>query len=158
LIAGTTHSCFCSSVLDGDAHRQAAALGVDDLLGEHERGEVVAALAAVFLRLVEAEEAQLAHAGEHPVGEGRLLPLVLVGGEFLDHEVADGLPQLLVLVGEDEVTALGGEVRLQGLGGGRAHVRTVSRRGRKVNSGTSYFPLVRSFRMNSVKNRPLPVG
>ena len=63
-------------------------LRVRDLLGEHERRVVVAALAAVVLGLVEAEEAELAHAPEDRVGEGRLLPLLGVGRELLDREVA----------------------------------------------------------------------
>ena len=90
-----------------------------DLLAEDERGVVVAALAAVLDRLVEAEEAELAHPREDGVGEGRLLPLLGVGRELLGDEVGDRLAQLLVLVGEDEVLALRGEVGLEGgLGGG----------------------------------------
>ena len=104
--------------LDREAHRQPAAVGVDELLGEHERGVVVAALAAVLLGLVEPEEAELAHPLEHPVGERRLLPLLGVGLELLDHEPADRVAQLLVVVGEDEVLALGGEVGLEDVGGG----------------------------------------
>jgi hypothetical protein len=42
---------------------------VRHLLGEHEVAEVVAALAAVLLGLGEAEEAELAHAREDPVGK-----------------------------------------------------------------------------------------
>ena len=90
---------------------------VRHLLGEHQRRVVVAALAAVRLGLVEAEEAQLAHALEHPVGERGLLPLLGVGLQLLDHEAADRLAQLLVLVGEDEVLALAGEVWLEYVGG-----------------------------------------
>jgi hypothetical protein len=41
-----------------------------------------------------------------------------VGGELLLRERADRLAQLLVLVGEDEVLALGGEVGLQDVCGG----------------------------------------
>ena len=104
--------------LDRDAHREAAAVGVRHLLGEHQARVVVAALAAVRLGLVEPEEAELAHPLEHPVGEGRLLPLLGVGLELLDHEAADRLAQLLVLVGEDEVLALGGVVGLEDVGGG----------------------------------------
>ena len=86
---------------------------------EHERRVVVAALAAVLLGLVEAEEALLAHAREDRVGERGLLPLLGVGRELLGHEAADRLAQLLVLVGEDEVLARGVEVGLEyGLGGG----------------------------------------
>jgi hypothetical protein len=50
----------------------------------------------------------------------------------------DRLAQLVVLLGEDEVLAAGGEVGLeQGVGGG--HERTVARALGEVNSGTSYF-------------------
>lgn len=97
-----------------------------DLLGQHQRRVVVAALPAVLLRLVEPEEAELAHPVEDRVGEGRLLPLVRVRRELLDGVVADRLAQLLVLVVEDEVAALGAEVGLlDGVGGG--HSRTVPR-------------------------------
>src|SRR5258708_7735264 len=88
------------------------------LLGEHQGRVVVAALAAVLLGLVEPEEAELAHPLEHPVGEGRLLPLLGVGLELLDREAADRVAKLLVLVGEDEVLALCGEVGLENVGGG----------------------------------------
>ena len=78
-----------------------------DLLGQHQARVVVAALAAVLLGLVEAEEAELAHAREDRVRERRLLPFLGVGGELFDREVADRLAQLFVLVGEDEVLAAG---------------------------------------------------
>ncbi len=104
--------------LHREAHGQASAVGVDDLLGEHEARVVVAALAAVRDGLIEAEKAELAHAGEHPVRESVLLPLLGVGLELLDDEAPDRLAQLLVLVGEDEVLARGGEVRLEDVSGG----------------------------------------
>ena len=99
-------------------HGQTAAVRVDDLLGQHQARVVVAALTAVLLGLVQPEEAELAHPLEHPVGERRLLPLLGVGLELLDHEAPDRLAELLVLVGEDEVLALGGEVGLEDVGGG----------------------------------------
>ena len=110
--------------LDGDPHREAAAVRVRHLLGEHEARVVVAALAAVRLGLVEPEEPELAHPLEHPVRERRLLPLLGVGLELLDHEPADRLAQLLVLVGEDEVLAAGGEVGLEDVVGRHARDRT----------------------------------
>ncbi len=114
--------------LHGKPHRQAAAVRVDHLLGEHEARVVVAALSAVRRRLVEPEEAELAHPLEHPVRERGLLPLLGVGLELLDHEAADRVAQLLVLVGEDEVLALGGEVWLEDVGGcGHAAHRTEPR-------------------------------
>src|SRR5919202_2546925 len=92
-----------------------------DLVAEHEAREVVAALAAVLLGVGETEEAELAHPREDPVRERGLLPLVRVRRELLAREVADRLAQLLVLLGEDEVAALGAEVGLDdGLGGGHA--------------------------------------
>ena len=121
--------------LDSDPHPQPAAVRVDHLLGEDQRGVVVAALAAVLLGLVESEEPELAHPLEHPIGKRRLLPLLGVGLELLDHKAADRFAQLLVLVGEDEVLALGGEVGLEDVGGG--HSRFL----RKVDSRTSYLLL-----------------
>ena len=93
-----------------------------DLLGEHERAVVVPALAPVLLGLVEAEEAQLAHAREDGVRERGLLPLLRVRRELFDGEVADRLAQLFVLVGEQEVFALGVEVGLLHALGGGGHV------------------------------------
>ena len=69
------------------------------------------------------EEPELAHAREHPVLEGRLLPLLRVRPELLDDEVVDRLAELLVLVGEDEVPAGAGVIGLQDISGG--HARTV---------------------------------
>ena len=58
---------------------------------------------------------------EDRVGEGRLLPLLGVRRELLGREAADRLAQLFVLVGEDEVLALGAEVGLEHVcGGGHA--------------------------------------
>ena len=119
---------------------------MDDLLGEDEARVVVAALAAVGRRLVQPEEAELAHPLEHPVRERGLLPLLSVGLELLDHEAADRLTQLLVLVGEDEVLALGGEVWLEDVGGCAHAARTVPAGPRKVNSRTSYFLRTRNGR------------
>ncbi len=78
--------------LHRDPHAQAPAVGVGELLGEDEARVVVAALAAVLLGLVETQEAELAHPLEHPVRERRLLPLLGVRLELLDHEAADRLP------------------------------------------------------------------
>jgi hypothetical protein len=104
--------------LHGHGHGQASRLAVDDLLGQHQARVVVAALAAVLLGLVEPEEPELAHAPEDGVGKRRLLPLLRVRRELLDREAADRLAQRLMLVGEDEVLAPGGEVGLQdGVGG-----------------------------------------
>ena len=90
---------------------------VHHLLRQHQRGVVVAALSSVLLWLVEAEEAELAHPLEHPIREGVLLPLLGVRLQLLDHETTDRFAQLLMLVGEDEVLALGGEVGLEDVGG-----------------------------------------
>src|SRR5947209_3962510 len=106
---------------------------VAELFGEDQARVVVTALSAVLLWLVESEEPELAHPLEHPVGERRFLPLLGVRLELLDHEAADRLAKLLVLVGEDEVLALGGEVGLENVGGG-CHVAD-------ANSKTFYFLL-----------------
>src|SRR5437588_9019905 len=108
--------------MDLQPHREAAAAGVDYLLGQHQARVVVATLAAVLLGLVETQEPELAHPPEDPVRERLLLPLFGVGLELLDHEAADRLPQLLVLVREDEVLAAGLEVGLEDVGGSGAHV------------------------------------
>ena len=134
--------------VDGDPHRQPAAVAAGHLLGEDDAREVVAALAAVLLRHRQAEEAELAHALEHPVRVGVLLPLHRVGRELLGDERGERLAQLLVLVVEDEVALARAEVRLQDVGGGhrtgtpsQGHGagRTLARHSRKVNSRTSYY-------------------
>ena len=108
-------------------------MGVAELLGEHQGRVVVAALASVLLGLVEPKEAELAHPLEHPVREGGLLPLLGVRLKLLDHEAADRVTELLVLLGEDEVLALGGEVGLENVGGGGHELH--------ANSKTFYFLL-----------------
>src|SRR3954453_17739840 len=161
LIAGTTHRRFCSSVpnarIGGIAMSVCTATPMASLPEfactissagpraeaswppcEPQRRVVVPPLAAVLLGLVEAEEAELAHAAEHPVGERRLLPLLGVRRELADRERADRLAQLLVLVAEDEVPALGGVVGSGDPGGG--HAGKVVQGRAEVNSRTSYFP------------------
>ncbi len=122
------------------AHRQAAGVAVRHLLGEHEVGVVVAALAAVLLGVGEAEEAQLAHAPEDRVGERGLLPLLGVRRQLLGHERPDRLAQLVVLLAEDEVLAAAGVIGLEQRVGGGHGGKLAEPRG-KVNSDTSYFPL-----------------
>jgi hypothetical protein len=95
---------------------------VYELLGEHEVAEVVAALAAVLLGVGEPKEPELAHAVEHGVGEGRLLPLLRVRCELLDHERVDRLAELVVMIGEDEVLAPRPVVGLQHVGLGGGHI------------------------------------
>lgn len=123
---------------------------MDELLGEHERREVVPALAPVLLGLVQTEEAELAHPGEDPVGERRLLPLLRVRRQLGDDEAMDGLPQLLVLIGEDEVPTAGAEIRLEdgrrgrrvdGRGDGGAHGATLA------ESDAYYLPRSRPGRL-----------
>ena len=105
--------------VDGDAHGQAARVRLGHLLGQHEVAVVVAALAAVALGHRQTQEAELSHAREDPVLEGLLLPALGVGGELLLHEAPDRLAQPVMVLGEDEVAALGAEVGLQQpLGGG----------------------------------------
>ena len=86
--------------LHGDGHAEPAAAGASHLLGQHDRGEVVAALAAVLRRVAQAQEAELAEPPEDLVGEGLLLPLLEVRLDLLLQELADVQPQLLVGVGE----------------------------------------------------------
>ena len=108
--------------VDRDAHAEPAALRVDHLLGEHEVAEVVAALAAVLLGIGQAEEAELAHAAEDRVRERRLLPLLRVRRELLDHERVDRLAERFVVIVEDEVLAARPVVGLQHIGLGGGHI------------------------------------
>ena len=96
------------------------------LLGEHEVAVVVAALAAVLLGIGEAEEAELAHARGRP-SRGRSSPPTprRAGASSFVDERADRLAQLVVLLGEDEVLALGAVVGLQDVCGG-GHASSVS--------------------------------
>ena len=98
--------------VDGDAHREPAVVRLRHRLATHDRHEVVAALAAVLLGEVDAEEAELAHALEDPVREAVALPLLGVGRKLLPAEALDRLAQRLVLVGEAEVLLRSAEVRL----------------------------------------------
>jgi hypothetical protein len=104
-------------------------MGVGELLGEHQARVIVAALAAVLLGLVQAEEPELAHPREHRVRERRLLPLLGVRLQFGDDEPVDRLPQLLVLLGEDEVPAGGRVVGFDHVGGGHRISPGLKRRG-----------------------------
>ena len=106
--------------LDADAHREAAVGAVVELLAEDQLAQEVAALPAVLLGLVEAEEAALAEAREHRVREARLLPLVDVRRELGGHEAPDRRPQVLVLIREEVVAAAGRVVGLQHRGGRHA--------------------------------------
>ena len=82
----------------GDA---AGAAGAGQLLDPDRVVQVGAALAAVLLGELEAEETELGAAPVELTGEfPRLLPLVDVRRDLLADEAADGLPQLLVLLAE----------------------------------------------------------
>ena len=151
-IAGTAHCCFCSSVpnarIGGIAMSvctptpiaRPAVGAVVELLAEDQLAQEVAALPAVLLGLVQAEEAALAHAREHRVREGRGLPLVDVRRELRRHEAPDRRPQILVLIREQVVAATGGVVRLQH--GGRRHAGTLGCRARLAR------------RLSGMTNRP----
>jgi hypothetical protein len=79
----------------------AARPGGGELLRPDRVVDVIASLAAELHRVLEAEEAELGGALEQLAGElARLLPGVEVGRDLLSHPPADGLPKLLVLVGE----------------------------------------------------------
>src|SRR6266849_1496237 len=86
--------------LNVDRHAQAAQPGFGHLLREHDRREVVAALAAVLGRVAQAEEAELAEALEDGVGEGRLLPLLEVRLDLGGEELSDVEAELVVGVRE----------------------------------------------------------
>jgi hypothetical protein len=108
-IAGARNSWRSSSErrrghvgLDADGHRHCAAVGAAELLVDDRLVRVVETHTAVGLGLVDAEEAQGRHLLEDLLGGqgARGFPLVDVGVDLLADEVADGAPQLLVLVGE----------------------------------------------------------
>jgi hypothetical protein len=84
--------------VDADGHSDAAGPTTGHLFGKDDRAEVVAALAAVLLRVTEPEQAELAHAREYAVGETfSCLPLVGVRAQLLGDEVADRLTKRVVL-------------------------------------------------------------
>src|SRR5439155_21835906 len=71
------------------------------LLGQHRVVQRVAALAAVLLRVLQAEVAELRHPVEDAVWEpARVLPLLGVRAQLGVDKPADRVPQLPVLVGE----------------------------------------------------------
>jgi hypothetical protein len=72
-----------------------------ELFGEHHRAERVHVAAAVFGRIADAEEAELAHAAQHLARDvALLLPLRAVRLDLLLDEAADLRAQLLVLLAE----------------------------------------------------------
>ena len=90
----------CAPIAGGQAARAAAR----HLLGEDGVVQVVAALAAVLLGVLQAEEADARQPAEDLVGEpARLLPLGGVRAQLLGDEAPDRLAQRLVLVGEGRV-------------------------------------------------------
>ena len=93
-----------------------------DLFDHDAGGHRVRTLAAVLLRIGEPEEAELAHAAEDGVGERRLLPLLRVRRELLDHVRVDRLAELVVVIVEDEVLAARPVVGLQHVGLGGGHI------------------------------------
>ena len=114
LIAGTRKRWCCSSVPNLKIGGVAIAAwapspaatpplppGARQLLGPDRVVDVVAALAAELLGVLEAEEAELAAALVQLARElARLLPLVDVGGDLLADEAPHRLAELLVLLGE----------------------------------------------------------
>ena len=86
------------------ARGQPARAAARELLGEDRVVQVVAALPAVLLGVLQAEEADGREPGEDLVGEpARLLPLRRVGAQLVGDEAPDRLAQRLVLVGEGRV-------------------------------------------------------
>src|SRR5450759_2060451 len=86
--------------LDRDGHPEPAAGGPGHLLGEDDGREVVPTLAAVFRRVAQAQEPELAKPLEDRVGEGLLLPLLEVRLNLLLEELPDVQPEFLVGVAE----------------------------------------------------------
>ena len=120
--------------VDGEAHVEAAAPRVAHRLGPHQRVEVVAALAAVLLRVAEAEEAEVAGPLQERVGPVVLLVLEAVGVDLLLHPRLHRLAQLLVLVGEDEVLARSAVVGLDDGLGSSGHCCLLGSVGRRVRA------------------------
>ena len=84
-----------------DARGRAAGADPRHLLAQHRLVQVVAALAAVGLRVLQPEQALRGELREHLVGEPALvLPLLRVRRQLALDEAADRLSQLFVLVGE----------------------------------------------------------
>ena len=86
--------------LHRDCHAKAAATDPRQLLRQHHGREVVAALAAVFRRIAQPQEAQLAEPLEDRVREGLLLPLLEVRLDLFLEELADVEAEFLMGVGE----------------------------------------------------------
>ena len=142
LIAGTTHSCFCSSVpkarIGGIAMSVWTAtpmarpprLRVDHLLGEHERRVVVAALAAVLLGLVEAEEARARPCAWKTES----------GNVVSSHSSACGASSLVAKLRIDSRSCSCSSVKMKCLRvAPKSGLRTVSVAAMKVDSRTSHF-------------------
>ena len=84
-----------------DPRRHPSRPAPGQLLAEHGVVEVIAAAPAVLARVLEAEQTELAHAGEHLVREpAGPLPVACVGPKLLGHERSDLPAQLLVALAE----------------------------------------------------------
>ena len=87
--------------LDEEAHRHARRVPLRELFGLRDAEPVVAARSPVLLRVVGAEETELASALEDLVREDLcLLPFVGEGRELLLRELTNGVPELIVLFAE----------------------------------------------------------
>ena len=85
-------------------HRDRAAPRLGELLDEHDLGGEIATRAAPLDGVVQAEEAELAGASEHVVGEpARVFPFLDVRSQLGVDEATHRAPQLLVLGGEDRM-------------------------------------------------------
>ena len=91
--------------------------------------QVIPALAAVLLGVLQPEEADSRQLVEHLVREPALvLPLLGVGPQLVGHEPPYGLPKLLVLLAERRERPPGrdrGDSLLEAAVGERGHSRTV---------------------------------
>jgi hypothetical protein len=82
-----------------------------ELLGQHRVVEVVAPASAELGRVLEAEQPELGHAGEHVVGKpARVLPLPRVRAKLLGHEAPNLGAQAIVLLGEGGKRPAGGRL------------------------------------------------
>jgi hypothetical protein len=85
--------------VDGDAHRHGGAVGPAQLFQQHGAVPVVHAAAAISLRVVQAQQAEVAHLLEHVTGrpDARRLPFLDVGVDLRLDKPPHHPPERLVL-------------------------------------------------------------
>ena len=131
LIAGTSHSCFCSSVpnsedrrhghvgLDRDAHRQAAGVRVAISSPRTSARSSRRPAPPYSSGLSRPRKPSSPMRGKTESGKVVSSHSSACGASSLRTKRADRLPELLVLIGEDEVLAARAEVGLEDVGRGR---------------------------------------